>query len=76
MTWPSFARTCRYCGEVGGRTQVLGGFAHKRCIPKEPKPGKPKADECCVGGPLWSNCTTCPKRPSKRRERSGDKRED
>jgi hypothetical protein len=32
--WGHVARHCVYCGEVGPRVQVAGGFAHRRCVPK------------------------------------------
>jgi hypothetical protein len=36
MPWStSPPRRCVYCGNVGPRTIVLGGYAHKYCIPKE-----------------------------------------
>lgn len=31
---PRKSRHCRYCGKVGPRTQIAGGWAHKRCLPK------------------------------------------
>lgn len=31
--WGHVSRHCVYCGQVGPRTVVLGGYAHKRCLP-------------------------------------------
>jgi hypothetical protein len=36
--WGHVTRHCIYCGGVGPRTQVVGGYAHKRCLPTEDKP--------------------------------------
>lgn len=33
MAWTHVSRRCRYCGEVGPRVPVPGGYAHKRCMP-------------------------------------------
>lgn len=30
--WGHLSRRCVYCGKVGPRTMVAGGWAHKRCI--------------------------------------------
>jgi hypothetical protein len=35
VPWGHQSRKCCYCGKVGPRTIVAGGWAHKRCIPKE-----------------------------------------
>lgn len=35
--WGHVSRRCVHCGKVGPRTIVAGGWAHKRCIPKEAK---------------------------------------
>jgi hypothetical protein len=35
LPWGHKSRHCVYCGKVGPRTQVVGGWAHKRCIPKD-----------------------------------------
>lgn len=32
--WGRVSRHCKYCGKVGPRVQVLGGWAHRRCIPR------------------------------------------
>ena len=32
--WGHVSRHCKYCHQVGPRVQVLGGWAHRRCIPK------------------------------------------
>lgn len=34
--WGHVSRHCIYCGRVGPRVIVFGGYAHRRCIPKEP----------------------------------------
>lgn len=34
LPWGHQSRHCLYCGGVGPRMFVLGGYAHKRCIPK------------------------------------------
>jgi hypothetical protein len=31
--WGHVSRHCVYCGKVGPRSIVAGGWAHKRCIP-------------------------------------------
>lgn len=33
LPWGHTSRHCLYCGHVGPRTSVVGGYAHKRCIP-------------------------------------------
>jgi len=33
--WGHVSRHCIYCGRVGPRVIVVGGYAHRRCIPKE-----------------------------------------
>ena len=42
-------RHCIYCGRVGPRVVVLGGWAHRRCIPSNvdytSKPRAPDAKE-------------------------------
>lgn len=38
LPWGHQSRKCLYCGKVGPRTVVAGGYAHKRCIPKDPTP--------------------------------------
>lgn len=35
--WGHVSRHCVYCGKVGPRVVVLGGFAHRYCVPKEPR---------------------------------------
>lgn len=30
--WGHVSRRCVYCGKVGPRTMVAGGWAHKRCL--------------------------------------------
>lgn len=30
--WGHVSRSCLYCGTPGPRVQVLGGYAHRRCI--------------------------------------------
>lgn len=58
LPWGHKPRKCVYCGGSGPRTQVLGGFAHKYCIPKaerfnqggtspKPKPALAKAYGDC-----------------------------
>ena len=37
LPWGHKSRHCAYCGKVGPRVVVLGGYAHRRCIPKKPK---------------------------------------
>lgn len=32
--WGDKSRRCIHCGQVGPRVVVLGGYAHRRCIPK------------------------------------------
>lgn len=32
--WGHESRHCVYCGKVGPRMLVLGGYAHKYCLPK------------------------------------------
>jgi hypothetical protein len=32
--WGHTSRHCRYCGDVGPRTRIALGWAHKRCIPE------------------------------------------
>ena len=66
-SWGHVSRHCVHCGEVGPRVQVGNGWAHRRCIKKDAPDVVVDPKGCCVGGPLWSNCKTCPKRPSLRR---------
>lgn len=33
--WGHKSRHCLYCGKVGPRVLVGGGYAHRRCIPKK-----------------------------------------
>lgn len=40
--WGHVSRQCIYCGGVGPRTIVAGGYAHKYCIPK----GTSRAAQC------------------------------
>jgi hypothetical protein len=35
--WGHVTRYCIHCGGVGPRTQVVGGWAHKRCLSTETK---------------------------------------
>ena len=35
LAWGHKSRHCVYCGKVGPRVVVVGGYAHRRCIPKE-----------------------------------------
>lgn len=42
LPWGHKSRHCIYCGKVGPRTIVAGGWAHKRCIPKEYRKAKVK----------------------------------
>lgn len=35
--WGHVSRHCVYCGKVGPRTMVAGGYAHKRCLPTTTK---------------------------------------
>jgi len=35
--WGHVSRRCIYCGKVGPRTIVAGGYAHKRCLPRKPQ---------------------------------------
>jgi hypothetical protein len=35
LPWGHESRRCVYCGRVGPRMVVLGGYAHKYCLPKE-----------------------------------------
>lgn len=44
-SWGHVSRHCVYCGRVGPRTIVAGGYAHKYCLPKPPKKEKPSAPE-------------------------------
>lgn len=37
LPWGHESRHCIYCGKVGPRTVVLGGYAHKYCLPKPSK---------------------------------------
>lgn len=32
--WGHASRHCVYCGKVGPRVLVAGGWAHRRCVPK------------------------------------------
>lgn len=32
--WGHKLRRCIHCGQIGPRVVVLGGYAHRRCIPK------------------------------------------
>lgn len=32
--WGHKSSRCIHCGQVGPRVVVLGGYAHRRCIPK------------------------------------------
>ena len=34
LPWGHKSRHCVYCGKVGPRCIVAGGYAHKYCIPK------------------------------------------
>lgn len=34
LPWGHRSRHCIYCGKVAPRTRVVGGYAHKRCIPR------------------------------------------
>lgn len=44
LPWGHKSKRCCYCQQVGPRTQtIFGGYvawAHKHCIPKEPKAAK------------------------------------
>lgn len=33
LPWGHKSRRCVFCGRVGPRTLVVGGWAHKRCLP-------------------------------------------
>jgi hypothetical protein len=33
--WGHVSRHCVYCGRVGPRCIVAGGYAHERCLPEE-----------------------------------------
>lgn len=51
LPWGHKSRHCVYCGKVGPRTLVLGGYAHKKCLPAK-QPLKVKrpckyGDTCC-----------------------------
>jgi hypothetical protein len=35
LPWGHKSRHCVYCGKVGPRIQLLGGYAHKYCMPTE-----------------------------------------
>jgi hypothetical protein len=35
LPWGHKSRHCIYCGKVGPRCIVAGGYAHKYCLPKE-----------------------------------------
>ena len=35
LPWGHKSRHCIYCGKVGPRCIVAGGYAHKYCIPNE-----------------------------------------
>lgn len=39
--WGHVSRHCVYCGKVGPRTMVPGGWAHKRCLPSKPTRPRP-----------------------------------
>ena len=64
---------CRYCGEVGARTMIVAGYAHKKCLPEKTKrKEKPKKCETCNGETVIEDpndsfdyipCPDCP-RPS------------
>jgi len=34
LAWGHQSRHCVYCGKVGPRVVAVGGYAHRRCIPK------------------------------------------
>lgn len=40
--WGHVSRCCIYCRKVGPRVVVVGGFAHRRCIPKPIKRSAPR----------------------------------
>ncbi len=35
LAWGHQSRHCVYCGKVGPRVVVVGGYAHRRCIPQQ-----------------------------------------
>lgn len=37
LPWGHKSRHCVYCGKVGPRCVVAGGWAHKYCLPKQRK---------------------------------------
>lgn len=39
--WGHRPKLCVHCGQVGPRTQVVEGWAHKRCIQKTKRRRKP-----------------------------------
>lgn len=43
--WGHVSRHCVYCGKVGPRTMVAGGYAHKRCLPTAPRVGRARKGE-------------------------------
>jgi hypothetical protein len=45
LPWNHQSRYCVYCGRVGPRTYVLGGWAHKRCIPSRKLEKRKKAEK-------------------------------
>lgn len=51
--WGHVARKCVYCGKVGPRVIVLGGYAHRRCVPKPLKPTT-RRDRSDQGAPVPS----------------------
>lgn len=61
MAWKNYSRKCIYCGKVGPRTAVIGGYAHKRCLPEnQPKPKplprgvtEPFPCSCAVGAGVY-----------------------
>ena len=45
-----FTRRCVYCGGSGCRTRVVGGWAHKHCLPKENPTSNLRRDSLKVWG--------------------------
>lgn len=56
MAWKNYSRKCVYCGKPGPRTVVIGGYAHKRCLPEsQPKPKPRPSGVAVVDGHTFSH---------------------